>query len=157
MDQTSRAVYAHHQTLRSHCSRFSPAEAGADGGLERVLEILRGPHSELKAAVHDLRAFLAHCCNEAYLLDKGGAFHNTTTTTTTTTAASTGGRRMGDEVVVAVVVMREMVGRRIEHQVRYLQEDLRDIEAELCSAEAECLRRVLRPAGLELSLVFDRT
>ena len=119
-----------------------------------MLEILRGPHSELKAAVHDFRALLAHCCNEAYLLDKGGAFHDTVTTTTTT-APNPGGWGMGSEMVVAVVVMRKMVRRRIEHQVHYLQEDLRDVEAELCAVETECLRRVLRPAGLELSLVFD--
>lgn len=51
-------------------------------------------------------------------------------------------------------VLREMVQERLERLARYLKEDLEDAEEQMKEAETECLERVLRPAGLELSLLF---
>ncbi|KAA8901794.1 hypothetical protein FN846DRAFT_891741 [Sphaerosporella brunnea] len=100
-----------------------------------MVPILRSKHIELKGRAELFRRSYEECVSGVYLLVKMGVFVDAS---------------WGDDEL-----MRGMVRKRLERLVKYLLEDLEDIEVELRETEGECLRRVLRPAGLELSLVFD--
>jgi len=102
--------------------------------LGEMVQVLKNRHPQLKADVEVLRKGCEDCCNEFYLLGKMGVFS----------------KDWDEDALV-----REMVRKRVHRLVKYLEEDLEDVEKEIREMEGECVRRILRPAGLELSLVFD--
>ncbi|CCX05805.1 Protein of unknown function [Pyronema omphalodes CBS 100304] len=98
-----------------------------------MVQKLKLHHLGLKRQIGELKRVYEDVKNEEYLLEKIGAWN--------------GG--WGDEL------MREMVRKRVLRLKNYLDEDFNAAEREIMEAETECLNRVLRPAGLELSLVFE--
>ncbi|KAI5816976.1 hypothetical protein BZA77DRAFT_46601 [Pyronema omphalodes] len=100
--------------------------------LNDMVQQLKQHHLGLKRKIGELKRVYEDVLNEEYLLEKIGAWN--------------GG--WGDELV------REMVRKRVLRLKNYLNENFDAAEREIMEAETECLNRVLRPAGLELSLVF---
>ena len=116
----------------------------ASNDVRTTTGLLRHRHQELLARLRALRAGYNEAECALYLLAKIGQFSSTWGVVAADDGEAGGGP-----------VLRDMVQVRLEQLMRYLKEDLEDVEEQMKEAERESLVRVLRPAGLELSLLFD--
>ncbi|KAF8540388.1 hypothetical protein BDD12DRAFT_804625 [Trichophaea hybrida] len=82
--------------------------------LGEMVQVLKDRHPQLKANVEVLRKGYEDSCNELYLLGKMGAF---------------------DEDWDEDTLVREMVKKRVHRLIKYLEEDLEDVEAEIREME----------------------
>ncbi|KAI5854246.1 hypothetical protein BZA05DRAFT_467772 [Tricharina praecox] len=103
----------------------------ASASLAEVVHALRTRHVGLRARVRAARDVYAHVEGALYLLGKTGVGKLN---------VGVGGPG-GEERLVGLV--------------GFLGGELEGVEAQLEQAEEECARRVLRPVGLEVSLVLD--